>query len=246
MEARTKLGELKQRFGESIRRADLPGGGRMFVVVEPSAIRAVCGHMFREMDARYVISIGADDRPFSGAYLVAHNFAFDRENLLCGVLTYLSADKPALDSISDIVPAANWAEREFRDLVGIEPIGHRYPKRLVLPDGWPEGVHPLRKDVSWDHVPADFDGEQEFKFDDPPEGCLIPEHRLLHLQRGVVLPGDPDAPGEVGRSRVAHDQHLGHGQPRGQQGQELMDDGGDKLRPGDLHRGIVLSLILAH
>ena len=49
----------------------------------------------------------------------------------------------------------------------------RYPKRLVLPDGWPEGVHPLRKDLPWNHVPEGFDDEREFKFDDPPEGCTV-------------------------------------------------------------------------
>ena len=72
-----------------------------------------------------------------------------------------------------MVPGANWAEREFRDLVGIEPVGHRYPKRLVLPDGWPDGVHPLRKDVPWNQVPEGFDEEREFKFDEPPEGCTV-------------------------------------------------------------------------
>ena len=60
---------------------------------------------------------------------------------------------PTVDSISEVVPAANWAERELRDLVGIELTGHPYPKRLVLPDGWPEGVHPLRKDIPWNFAP---------------------------------------------------------------------------------------------
>jgi Ni,Fe-hydrogenase III large subunit len=61
----------------------------------------------------------------------------------------------------------------MRDLVGIEPVGHRYLKRLVLPDGWPDRVHPLRKDVSWDEVPEQFDETREFKFDEPPEGCTV-------------------------------------------------------------------------
>ncbi len=92
-----------------------------------------------------MISIGTDDRPYSGNFLVAHTFAFDTDHLLCSVLVELPADKPSIDSISDIVPAASWAEREMQDLVGIEPVGHKYLKRLVLPDGWPEGLHPLRK-----------------------------------------------------------------------------------------------------
>ncbi len=173
MIAREKLNQLKAKFGPAIQRADLPSDGRLFVFIEPSAVKDVCAHIFRDLDARYVISIGADDRPFSGKFMVAHNFAFDREHLLASVLTHLPAESPKLDSISEIVPAANWAEREIRDMVGIEPVGHRYPKRLVLPDGWPDGVHPLRKDFAWNQVPEGYDDEREFKFDEPPEGCTV-------------------------------------------------------------------------
>jgi Ni,Fe-hydrogenase III large subunit/Ni,Fe-hydrogenase III component G len=173
MIARERLNQLRTRFGPAIQRADLPADGRLFVYLEPGAVRAVCAYLFRELDARYVISLGADDRPVSGHYLVAHTFAFDREQLLASVLCYVNSQEPRLDSITPVVPAANWAEREIRDLLGIEPVGHTYPKRLVLPDGWPEDAHPLRKDVAWNQVPEGFDDEREFKFDDPPEGCTV-------------------------------------------------------------------------
>jgi Ni,Fe-hydrogenase III large subunit/Ni,Fe-hydrogenase III component G len=173
MIAREMFEQFKQRFGPLIVRADLPSDQRLFVYVDPSSVKYVAQHIFRELDARYVATIGADDRPYSGKFLVSHNFAFDREHLLCGMLTYLPAEHPAIDSITNMVPAASWAEREMRDLLGIEPVGHRYAKRLVLPDGWPENSHPLRKDVRWDEVPAEFDENREFKFDDPPEGCTV-------------------------------------------------------------------------
>jgi Ni,Fe-hydrogenase III large subunit/Ni,Fe-hydrogenase III component G len=173
MIAREKLNRLKEKFGPAIQRADLPGDHCLFVFVEPSALKEICRHIFRDLDARYVTSIGADDRPYSGQFLVTHNFAFDKEHLLCSILAHLPADHPRVDSISDVVPAANWAEREFRDLVGIEPVGHPYPKRLVLPDGWPEGAHPLRKDAAWNSVPEGFDEEREFRFDEAPEGCTV-------------------------------------------------------------------------
>lgn len=198
MTAREKLNDLKGRFGSAILRADLPGDDRLFVFIEPAVVREVCRHLFRDLDARYIISVGADDRPFSGRFLVAHNFAFDREHLLASILTHLPADHPRVDSITPVVPAANWAERELRDLVGIEPVGHTYPKRLVLPDGWPEGVHPLRKDFAWDQAPGSFDDEQGFKFDDPPPGCTVvpfgpfhptldePAHFRLYVEGEVV------------------------------------------------------------
>lgn len=198
MSAHTRLLQLRERFGTSIRRADLPGDPRLFVWIDPVSVRAVCGFVFRELGARYVITVGSDDRPFSGSFLVAHTFAFDGEGLLASVLTELPATDPQLDSVSTVIPAAGWAEREMRDLVGIEPVGHRYPKRLVLPDGWPDGVHPLRKDVPHDFVPDGFDPERGFGFDEPPPGCTVvpfgpfhptldePAHFRLYLEGETV------------------------------------------------------------
>jgi Ni,Fe-hydrogenase III large subunit/Ni,Fe-hydrogenase III component G len=198
MIARERLNQLKAKFGSALLRADLPDDRHLFAFVERPVLKAVCRYLFRDLDARYIISIGVDDRPFSGEFLVAHNFAFDRDHVLCCLFVSVPPDDPKVDSITDDVPAASWAEREMRDLVGIEPIGHRYPKRLVLPDGWPDGLHPLRKDMSWDHVPEGFDENREFLFDDPPEGCMVvpfgpfhptldePSHFRLYVEGEMV------------------------------------------------------------
>ena len=173
MASREKLIALKEKFGPAIQRADLPDDGRLVAYVDPASLKAVCSHLFRDLGARYIVTIGADDRPYSGRFLVVHDFAFDREDLLASIAALLPPGSPRVDSISGDVPAASWAEREMRDLVGIEPVGHRYPKRLVLPDGWPDGVHPLRKDVPWNFAPADYDETRLFPFDDPPPGCMV-------------------------------------------------------------------------
>jgi Ni,Fe-hydrogenase III large subunit/Ni,Fe-hydrogenase III component G len=52
-----------------------------------------------------------------------------------------------IESISDIIPGASFHEREVSDLLGVKFEGHPNPKRLVLPDDWPENVFPLRRDV---------------------------------------------------------------------------------------------------
>jgi Ni,Fe-hydrogenase III large subunit/Ni,Fe-hydrogenase III component G len=173
MIARDRLTQLKDKFGPAIRRADMPADDRLFVFIEPAAVKPVCEYVFRDLDARYVISIGIDDRPYSNSFLVAHDFAFDKDHLLCSILAHVPPDAPKLDSISTVVPAANWAEREIRDLVGVEPVGHPYLKRLVVPDGWPDDAHPLRKDFAWNEVPEQFDDTREFRFDEPPEGCTV-------------------------------------------------------------------------
>jgi len=51
-----------------------------------------------------------------------------------------------MDSVANVVPAANWIEREMHDLLGVNFPGHPDMRRLILDDSWPEGVYPLRKD----------------------------------------------------------------------------------------------------
>jgi Ni,Fe-hydrogenase III large subunit/Ni,Fe-hydrogenase III component G len=173
MNATEIIAELKKSYDGAIRSADICGKGRFYIHVEPDSLKEVCQKIFRGLDARFVTSIGADERQYGKGFLVAHNFAFDKLHLLCSVMTRAESEAPFVQSISDVVPASNWAEREFRDLVGIEPIGHVYPKRLVLPDGWPDGVYPLRKDYPWNKVPEGFDENRGFNFDEPPKGCVV-------------------------------------------------------------------------
>jgi Ni,Fe-hydrogenase III large subunit/Ni,Fe-hydrogenase III component G len=198
MDARERLNQLKEKFGPAILRADFPNDSRLYVYVDPQALKAVCRYVFRDLDARYIISIGADDRPFSGDFLVFHDFAFDKDKILLSIITHAAADNPKVDSISDIIPGANWAEREIRDMFGVEPVGHPYPKRLVLPDGWPDNLHPLRKDMDWNHVPKEYDENREFKFSETPPGCTVvpfgpfhptldePSHFRLYVEGEVV------------------------------------------------------------
>ena len=48
------------------------------------------------------------------------------------------SDELAVPSLTDLLPVADWYEREVRDMFGIEFIGHPNPVRLLLPDDWQE------------------------------------------------------------------------------------------------------------
>jgi NADH/F420H2 dehydrogenase subunit C len=72
--------------------------------------------------------------------LEANGASAQRARVLCGV----PGDDPVVPSVSDMWPAADWAEREVFDLFGITFTGHPDLRRIQLPVDW-EG-HPLRKD----------------------------------------------------------------------------------------------------
>ena len=54
----------------------------------------------------------------------------------------------SLPSLSEIVASAEVFERELREMFGIEIIGLHEIDHLYLPDDWPDGVYPLRKDFN--------------------------------------------------------------------------------------------------
>jgi NADH-quinone oxidoreductase subunit C len=64
----------------------------------------------------------------------------ERVRVLCGV----PEGDPTVPTVSDLWPAADWAEREVYDLFGVLFSGHPDLRRIQMPVEW-EG-HPLRKD----------------------------------------------------------------------------------------------------
>ena len=56
----------------------------------------------------------------------------------------VSVEKPDIPSVEQVWRVADWFERETYDMFGINFIGHRDLRRILLPDDW-EGW-PLRKD----------------------------------------------------------------------------------------------------
>jgi Ni,Fe-hydrogenase III component G len=53
---------------------------------------------------------------------------------------------PSVPSICAIVPSATLFERELGEMFGITVVDTPNADRLYLPDDWPQGMYPMRKD----------------------------------------------------------------------------------------------------
>jgi Ni,Fe-hydrogenase III large subunit/Ni,Fe-hydrogenase III component G len=128
--------------GAALRPGDSPDQDRL--VVPSSRLVDACLAMHEQLRAPLATMVGLDDRSGSGAFRLAYVFSTGGRWL--SVETDIDADRPIFPSVTPRLPAAHWYEREVHDLFGLVPEGHPDPRRLVLHETWPSGVHPLRKD----------------------------------------------------------------------------------------------------
>lgn len=68
------------------------------------------------------------------------------DGIMLNVKITISKENPVLKSIIGYFPNSDIYERELVDLLGIKVSGLPEGKRYPLPDDWPEGQYPLRKD----------------------------------------------------------------------------------------------------
>jgi len=93
---------------------------------------------------------GLDDGPvLSAVYHIAA-----KDGIILNLKTSVPRDRPVLRSIVPVFTNAEIYERELIDLLGFKVEGLREGKRYPLPDGWPEGQYPLRKDWKPENLDA--------------------------------------------------------------------------------------------
>jgi len=124
------------------------------------------------LGGRFITSVGTDTRSLTGMYRVTQLFALDEDKAFLILNIEIDPAQASIPSVVDIISGVAWAEREVHDMIGVKPLGHPDPRRLVLPDDWPEGVHPLRKDFKVDERPPAVP-ENKVRINIPPKDASV-------------------------------------------------------------------------
>ncbi|MGB8779158.1 MAG: NADH-quinone oxidoreductase subunit C [Candidatus Bathyarchaeia archaeon] len=102
------------------------------------------------------------------------------------IRTQVRKEDARIKSITDMLPGANFHEKEVADLFGVIFEGHPNPGRLILSEDWPKNLFPLRKDAPITNIESKTDNlslEEEDK-QSSDEGTLTtiilgPQHPAL-------------------------------------------------------------------
>ena len=137
---------LRARFGDEVLEVEDQFG---------HAVARVTGPRYHEVIAflrddpglacDYCDFVTVVDRQEEGFEIVTHLASTTlRHNVRVKVL--LPREAPAIATISDLYPTADWHERECMEMFGVDVVGHPEPVKLLLPEQF-EGF-PMRKDFA--------------------------------------------------------------------------------------------------
>ena len=137
---------LKRDLGEKALDLTNPDVRRIFVKVAPPELVPTVTLLRDKYDCAYLATISGVDK--GDAFELLYHFASPVANI--NLRTEFPKSEPRIASICAVIPGAVLYERELQEMFGVTVEGIPDPRRLNLPDDWPDGQFPLRKD--WKHV----------------------------------------------------------------------------------------------
>lgn len=180
------LSRMKQQLGNKVQSMEQNGAQETVMLVEKTELPDVCYFLWHEKKGRLFTMVGNDERDIHGFFALYYVFSFDSFRHFITVKTLINPLDPTFPSVAVQLPAANWYEREVKDLLGLRPQGHPDPRPLILHGDWPEDLHPLRKDFPLDRHAPRVQSRESFMPYDSEDVTEIP---VGPIHAGIIEPG---------------------------------------------------------
>ena len=141
--------KLKNFLKRNLVRTTVPKERRIFVYIKKDALRHAVKYLAKDLKFKHLSTITGVD--LGGEMEVIYHLAY-RGSIVLSIRVTVSEKNPSVPTITDLIPGAVLYEREVHDLFGVKFEGHPDLSPLLLPEEWPQGVYPLRKEHELEHL----------------------------------------------------------------------------------------------
>ncbi|MGP1360507.1 hydrogenase large subunit [Campylobacter sp.] len=176
--------KTKVKILEVTRQAD----DQITVLVDRNDLPLAVKTLYYDIGGFISTMIPNDERQINGSYALYYAISMEgskmtetddfaaEDKCFITVKTLIPGSDPTFPSVTPLVPACVWYEREAYDMFGLVAEGLPDKRRLVLSDDWPDGLHPLRKDAMdyrYRPDPVDHRDEPEAEFLFPTGDAVV-------------------------------------------------------------------------
>ena len=120
----------------------------IWIYVKRDAFRQAVEHICKLQEYPHLAVISSSDLGDSVELIYHFTIYYGQhlKELSLGLCLNLPKNDLKIPTITDIIPGALFTERETQEMMGVEVVGIPDNRRLFLPEDFPEGVYPWRKD----------------------------------------------------------------------------------------------------
>ena len=144
METNERLQKASDLLASWAKETNTPEPNRLDVMIAPGdllpSVQALLEGPWGFLSAITGLDLGAA----AGELEVLYHFCAGRAVVTLRVR--LPRAGASIQSVCGLIPAASLLERELAEMFGITMASADYPAHFFLPEDWPAGAYPLRKD----------------------------------------------------------------------------------------------------
>jgi len=113
-----------------------------FITIRDKDIKSISSYLFFNLDCDVSSVVCLKE---GEAFVIKYLYSYNKEDYFFIVEQKVTQ---SFASLSNVIPALNWFERDIYDMFGLEPIGHPDFRRLSMyPENYPKNFHPLMDDT---------------------------------------------------------------------------------------------------
>ncbi|MDD8030438.1 MAG: NADH-quinone oxidoreductase subunit C [Acidobacteriota bacterium] len=151
------IDKARENLKEKIVEITNPARRRIFLEVGIDDLLASVSWLKNDLGFTHLSTISGVD--LGETFEVIYHFA---NNYCClNIRVKIPRDNPLLPSICELIPGAILYEREIKEMFGLTVQNIPDGRPLLLPDDWPAGNYPLRKDWKYERPPEVIPGGEK-------------------------------------------------------------------------------------
>jgi len=148
--------DLSKEFRFLEDKCNIARARRIFVDVPAEKLLDVLSFSQKSLQLTMLLTITGLD--IDDNYQVIYHLATEK-GIILNLKVNIPKSSPVIKTVTGVYQGATLYERELKDMFGIIVEGLAEGRRYPLPDEWPEGQHPLRKDWKPDAMKGVLENE---------------------------------------------------------------------------------------
>jgi Ni,Fe-hydrogenase III large subunit/Ni,Fe-hydrogenase III component G len=177
--------EIRKQFPKMVITTSSIRGNTWLIELSKENLPAVLEYAHNVQGGNLLTMVATDRVDIEDDYLIDYVLGWYELGQILVFRAKTRRGEETFNSITPFVPCADWYEREAKESLGLIPVGHPNPRKLLMADDWPDDLFPMRKGFKVDtQVP--MKETSSFPFESPENSSMFniipygPYHFAIH------------------------------------------------------------------